>query len=69
ISNFVTGPGANTLPMQIFATVRRGINPEINALATLILLVVGIVGFIAWRLMAGKEKQRLKDIQRARSGH
>lgn len=69
ISNFVTGPGANTLPMQIFATVRRGINPEINALATLILLVVGIVGFIAWRLMAGKEKQQLKDIQRARSGH
>ncbi|WP_421507419.1 putrescine ABC transporter permease PotI [Erwinia rhapontici] len=69
ISNFVTGPGANTLPMQIFATVRRGINPEINALATLILLVVGIVGFIAWRLMASKEKQRLKDIQRARAGH
>jgi putrescine transport system permease protein len=69
ISNFVTGPGANTLPMQIFATVRRGINPEINALATLILLVVGIVGFIAWRLMAGKEKQRVKDIQRARRGH
>lgn len=68
ISNFVTGPGANTLPMQIFATVRRGINPEINALATLILLVVGIVGFIAWRLMASKEKQRLKDIQRARAG-
>ncbi|MTD26659.1 putrescine ABC transporter permease PotI [Erwinia sorbitola] len=69
ISNFVTGPGANTLPMQIFATVRRGINPEINALATLILLVVGIVGFIAWRLMAHEEKQRLKDIQKARSGH
>ncbi|WP_455817900.1 putrescine ABC transporter permease PotI [Pseudomonas cerasi] len=69
ISNFVTGPGANTLPMQIFATVRRGINPEINALATLILLAVGIVGFIAWRLMASKEKQRLKDIQRARAGH
>jgi len=67
ISSFVTGPGATTLPMQIFATVRRGVNPEINALASLILLVVGIVGFIAWRLMAGKEKQRLKDIQRARS--
>jgi putrescine transport system permease protein len=70
ISSFVTGPGATTLPMQIFATVRRGVNPEINALATLILFVVGLVGFIAWRLMAQKEKQRLKDIQKARSaGH
>lgn len=70
ISSFVTGPGATTLPMQIFATVRRGVNPEINALATLILFVVGLVGFIAWRLMAQKEKQHLKDIQKARaSGH
>ena len=70
ISSFVTGPGATTLPMQIFATVRRGVNPEINALATIILFVVGLVGFIAWRLMAQKEKQRLKDIQKARTaGH
>ncbi|MFC0142192.1 putrescine ABC transporter permease PotI [Erwinia mallotivora] len=69
IASFVTGPGATTLPMQIFATVRRGVNPEINALASLILFVVGIVGFIAWRLMAHEEKQRLKDIQKARGGH
>jgi len=69
ISSFVTGPGATTLPMQIFATVRRGINPEINALASLILFVVGLVGFIAWRFMAHEEKQRLKDIQKARGGH
>lgn len=42
-------------------------NPEINALATLIFLgVVGIVGFIAWYLMARAEKQRIRDIQRAR---
>jgi putrescine transport system permease protein len=65
ISSFVTGPGATTLPMQIFATVRRGVNPEINALASLILFVVGIVGFIAWRFMAHEEKQRLRDIQKA----
>lgn len=42
--------------------------PEINALATLILGVVGIVGFIAWYLMARAEKQRIRDIQRARRG-
>lgn len=42
--------------------------PEINALATLILGAVGIVGFIAWYLMARAEKQRIRDIQRARRG-
>ncbi|WP_313752035.1 putrescine ABC transporter permease PotI [Mixta calida] len=66
IASFVTGPGATTLPMAIFATVRRGVNPEINALASLILFVVGLVGFIAWRFMAHEEKQRVRDIQKAR---
>jgi putrescine transport system permease protein len=48
--------------------VRRGVNPEINALASLILFVVGLVGFIAWRVMAHEEKQRLSDIQKAKRG-
>ncbi|KAA0415917.1 ABC transporter permease subunit, partial [Salmonella enterica] len=52
IASFVSGPGATTLPMLVFSSVRMGVNPEINALATLILGVVGIVGFIAWYLMA-----------------
>ena len=51
-----------------FSSVRMGVNPEINALATLILGAVGIVGFIAWYLMARAEKQRIRDIQRARRG-
>ncbi|NIF22867.1 MULTISPECIES: putrescine ABC transporter permease PotI [Pantoea] len=68
ISSFVTGPGATTLPMAIFATVRRGVNPEINALASLILFIVGLVGFIAWRYMAHEEKQRIRDIQKAKRG-
>jgi len=45
-----------------------GVNPEINALATIILGVVGIIGLIAWYLMARSEKQRQRDIQRARRG-
>lgn len=56
IASFVSGPGATTLPMLVFSSVRMGVNPEINALATLILGVVGIVGFIAWYLMARAEK-------------
>ena len=59
---------ATTLPMLVFSSVRMGVNPEINALATLILGAVGIVGFIAWYLMARAEKQRIRDIQRARRG-
>ncbi|MRT04057.1 putrescine ABC transporter permease PotI [Ewingella americana] len=65
IASFVAGPGATTLPMLVFASVRMGVNPEINALATLILLVVGIIGLIAWWFMSRAEKQRIKDMQRA----
>ncbi|ADW74111.1 MULTISPECIES: putrescine ABC transporter permease PotI [Rahnella] len=65
IASFVAGPGATTLPMLVFASVRMGVNPEINALATLILLVVGIIGMIAWWFMSRAEKQRRKEIQRA----
>ena len=55
-------------PLLVFSSVRMGVNPEINALASIILGVVGIVGFIAWYLMARAEKQRVRDIQRARRG-
>ncbi len=65
IASFVAGPGSTTLPMLVFASVRMGVNPEINALATLILLVVGIIGMIAWWFMSRAEKQRVKEIQRA----
>lgn len=64
-ASFVAGPGSTTLPMLVFASVRMGVNPEINALATLILLVVGIIGMIAWWFMSRAEKQRVKDLQRA----
>ena len=39
IASFVSGPGQSTLPMLIFSSIRRGIRPEINAIATLILVV------------------------------
>lgn len=46
VSFFTTGPGATTLPILIYSSVRRGITPDINALSTLIILasVVGTVG-------------------------
>ncbi|MGM3191356.1 putrescine ABC transporter permease PotI [Dickeya dadantii subsp. dieffenbachiae] len=68
IASFVSGPGATTLPMLVFSSVRMGVNPQINALASLILLVVGIIGLIAWWFMARAEKQRQRDLQKARRG-
>jgi spermidine/putrescine transport system permease protein len=38
ITFFTTGPGATTLPIQVWSMVKRGVTPEINALATLMLL-------------------------------
>lgn len=53
ISSFTTGPSATTLPMVIFSQVRMGVSPQINALATLILLAVTCaVGLAGW-LMGG----------------
>ncbi|MEY4848452.1 MAG: hypothetical protein RLZZ36_1565, partial [Pseudomonadota bacterium] len=40
ISQFVSGPGSSTLPMEIFSRVRRGVSPDINALATIMVLIV-----------------------------
>lgn len=46
ITAFVSGPGSTTLPLVIFSKVRLGLNPEINALATVIILAVGLVSGI-----------------------
>lgn len=40
ISSFVSGPGATTLPMFIFAKVRLGVTPDINAITTIIIVLV-----------------------------
>ena len=49
IASFVSGPGANTLPMLIFSKVKLGVTPDINALAALIILLVVLgVALAAW---------------------
>ena len=40
IASFTSGPGATTLPMKIYSSVRLGVTPEINALSTLLISVV-----------------------------
>ena len=58
IASFVSGPGATTLPMVVFSSVRLGVSPKINALATLIILVVSLATFLAWYLMRRSEARR-----------
>jgi len=48
IASFVSGPGASTLPMYIFSKVKLGVSPDINALATLIILFISIGVLLAW---------------------
>ncbi|MGL5344453.1 putrescine ABC transporter permease PotI [Plesiomonas sp.] len=63
ISSFVSGPSSTTLPMMVFSSVRMGVSPKINALATLIILAVGVLGMISWWLMSRAEKrQRLEQL-------
>ena len=64
-SSFVTGPGATTLPMVIFSKVRLGLNPEINALATIIIALVGGGVIVASLLMSQQERRRQRDVQMA----
>ncbi|WP_339806800.1 ABC transporter permease subunit [uncultured Marinobacter sp.] len=59
IASFVSGPGATTLPMVVFSSVRMGVSPKINALATLIILTVSLIAFVAWYWMRRAEKRRL----------
>ena len=65
ISSFVSGPGASTLPMVIFSKVKLGVSPDINALASLIICVVGVCVFTTGYLMRRTERQRLIDAQMA----
>ena len=62
IASFVAGPSSTTLPMKIFSSVRLGVSPKINALATLMVLAVSIAAFIGWWLMARADKRRQRDI-------
>ena len=50
IASFVSGPGATTLPMKIFSSLRFGISPELNALATVMILALIILFAICFKI-------------------
>jgi len=65
ITQFVAGPGSSTLPMVVFSKVRFGVTPDVNALATILVLLVatGIAVSTVW--MRYQQRRRERDLQLA----
>jgi putrescine transport system permease protein len=67
ISQFVAGPSASTLPMVVFSKVRLGVSPDINALASLMVLIVAVCVVCSTLWMRRRERQRQREEQMARA--
>jgi putrescine transport system permease protein len=65
IASFTSGPSTNTLPMMIFSTVRRGVTPQINALATIMVAIVTVFVIITGVMMARQERRKQEDMRLA----
>ena len=58
LSAFLSGPGATTMPLVIFSRARLGLNPSVNAVATIIVAVVAIGVVVASFVIARNERRR-----------
>lgn len=58
LSSFLSGPGSTTLPLVIFSRARLGLDPTVNAVATVTVGVVAVGVVLASYLIARKERQR-----------
>ena len=68
VTQFVSGPGSNTLPMVIFSRVRLGVSPVVNALATIMVLIVALGVVLSAFLMRRQEQRRKREEQMAAAG-
>jgi putrescine transport system permease protein len=64
IASFTAGPSATTLPIKIFSAVRLGVSPEINALSTIMILIVTI-GVVTASLVTKRAAVRQKQDEQA----
>lgn len=62
IASFVTGPGATTLPIQIYSQVRLGVKPEVNAICTIMIAVVAVT------VVSASVIAKWRDVRSARTG-
>ena len=65
LSAFLSGPGSTTMPLVIFSRARLGLNPSVNAVATLVIVVVAIGVVLASWLIARNEKRRGQEMAAA----
>ncbi len=65
ITSFVSGPSSTTLPQLVFSKVRLGVSPDINALATILVLIVTACVVAAGTYLVRLERRRLRDAQAA----
>jgi putrescine transport system permease protein len=62
LSAFLSGPGSTTLPLVVFSRVRLGLNPEMNALATLFIALVTVGVIAANVFMLRSERRKLATV-------
>lgn len=65
LSNFLSGPGATTMPLVIFSRARLGLNPSVNVVAAVTVAIVAVGVIIASYLIARAERQRTLDLAAA----
>lgn len=66
ISAFLSGPGSTTLPLVIFSRARLGLDPTVNALATVVIGVVAVAVVVFSYLIAVRERRLQREQQAAR---
>ena len=65
LSAFLSGPGATTMPLVIFSRARLGLNPSVNAVATIIIALVAIGVIAASFVLARNERRHAQDMAAA----
>ncbi len=65
MSAFLSGPGSTTLPLVIFSRARLGLDPTVNALATVVVAVVAVFVIVSSYLIAARERRRYREQQAA----
>jgi putrescine transport system permease protein len=68
LSAFLSGPGSTTMPLVIFSRARLGLNPSVNAVATIIVLVVAVGVVLASLAIARAERKRTQELAAAARG-
>lgn len=59
VASFTSGPGATTLPMVIFSSLKLGATPELNALATVVVAIIATVLAVSWLVQHSRDRRAI----------